>query len=139
MSDTEVAYLTPAWGEALAESANASETFRAAAAGLDLAIGQEITDAETAEPSEGQAIRYTLRFSEGALEVEWGTVERADVVFVLSRDTADRMHEGALNAQQAFVLGKLRVRGNPERLLGAREVFLQLDDVFGDLRSRTRG
>lgn len=134
MSDPDVEYLTPAWGEALQAGANAAPAFRAAVGGLELAIGQEISP--EGEADEAAPILYTLRFADGSLTVEWGTIDGADVVFALSPDTARRMHDGTLNAQQAFVLGKLAVRGNPERLLGARDAFLQLTDVFGELRAR---
>lgn len=136
-----VRFLTPEWAAALEAEANASGAFRSAAAGVSLTIQQEILpdSAPADEGSEGasEAVRYALTFEDGALSVTWGGVGTPDVTFVQSRDTAERIQRGDLNAQQAFVLGKLRVRGSPERLLRARDAFVGLVDVFTGLRERT--
>lgn len=128
MPETTLDFLTPAWADALEEAVNASDAFREAAHGLHLTIQQEIEDEEG----------YALTFGDGELRVRWGQVGDADVTFVQSRDTAGRISRGELNAQQAFVLGKLRVRGNLERLLSARDAFIQLEGAFAGLRARTR-
>lgn len=123
-------FLTPEWAAALEEAANASDAFREAAQGVRLTIQQEVTG------SNGEAVHYALAFDDGSLRVHWGPVEDADVTFVQSRDTAERISRGELNAQKAFVLGKLRVRGDLERLLSVRDAFARLDDAFGDVRAR---
>ena len=127
MSSPTVQFLSPEWGAALEAAANASPGFREAADALSLTIQQEIEDGDA----------YALTFADGALEVRWGVVDDADVVFAQNRDTAERICRGDLNAQQAFVLGKLRVRGDLARLLPARDAFVQLERAFEELRDRT--
>lgn len=119
-------FLTPEWGAAIEEAANASDAFREAARGVELTIRQEV-----------DGLRYALRFGDGRLRVEWGDVDGADVTFAQTRDTAERISRGELNAQQAFVLGKLRVRGDLERLLPARDAFARLEGAFAEVRGRT--
>lgn len=136
-----VRFLTPEWGAALEAAANASEEFRRAVEAVTLTILQEITpdgDDEGGDDGGGGegSVRYALAFGGGRLEVRWGERE-GDVTFAQTRDTAERISRGDLNAQQAFVLGKLRVRGDLERLLSARDAFARLGDAFSDLRART--
>lgn len=127
MAPATVQFLTPEWGTALEAAANATPGFRDAADAVSLTIQQEIEGGDA----------YALTFADGALHVRWGVVDDADVVFAQNRDTAERISRGDLNAQQAFVLGKLRVRGDLARLLPARDAFVQLEGAFEKLRDRT--
>ena len=131
MSDDHFAFLTPEWAEALEAAANASDAFVDAVQGVELIIEQEVA-------VDGLApVRYALAFAGGRLRVHWGGVADPDVVFAQSRDTAERINRGELNAQQAFVLGKLRVSGDLERLLAAREAFSRLEGAFAVIRAHT--
>lgn len=132
MTPGEVEFLTPEWAAALEEEANASEALRRAARGVHLTIQQEVTDAET------EGLHYALRFEDGVVRVLWGRAEAPDVTFVQTRATAEALSRGTLNAQQAFMLGKLRVRGNLPKLMAVRDAFAELEDVLAALRARTR-
>ena len=55
-----------------------------------------------------------------------------------SWDTAVAVATGALNAQEAFIGGQIRLHGDQARLLAAQPVFGALDAVFADVRARTR-
>ena len=131
MSDDHLAFLTPEWAGALEAAANSSDAFVEAVRGVELTIEQEIA-VDGVPP-----VRFALAFGDGRLRVHWGGVTDPDVVFAQSRDTAERINRGELNAQQAFVLGKLRVRGDLERLLAAREAFGRLEGAFAAIRART--
>lgn len=130
-----VEFLTSEWAGALEDAANSSDAFREACRGVDFTIRQEI---RAAEGDDEVVAAYVLRFDDGALDVTWDPDDAADVTFVQSRDAAEAISRGELNAQQAFVLGKLRVRGDLERLGSVRDAFAQLQDVFADVRARTR-
>lgn len=130
-----VEFLTREWAQALEDAANQSPAFRDACRDVGLTIRQEIL---ATEGSDDVVAAYTLGFHDGELSVTWDSDDDADVTFVQSRDAAEAIGRGDLNAQQAFVLGKLRVRGDLERLTSVREAFSQLEDVFADVRSRTR-
>ncbi len=132
MADDDVTFLTREWAEALDEAARASQELRDATSGVTLTIQQEVDD------DEGGQVRYALVLDDGAAEVVWGGVERPDVTFVQSRDAAEQLSRGELNAQGAFVLGKLRVRGDVEKLVSARDAFATFEgDVFARVRERT--
>ncbi len=51
-----------------------------------------------------------------------------------SWDTAVAVATGALNAQEAFVNGQIRLRGDQQRLLDSQPLFGALDSVFSDGR-----
>ena len=53
-------------------------------------------------------------------------------------DTAVAVATGALNAQEAFVNGHIRLFGDQQRLLDAQPVFGALDAVFTDVRGTHR-
>lgn len=131
MDTVTVRFLTPEWGRALEETARASDALREACQGVELVLQQEISG------SDDDAVRYAFCFDDGSVSVAWGGVDRPDVTFVQSRETAEALSRGALNAQQAFVLGKLRVRGDIDKLVSARDAFVELQDVFVDVRART--
>lgn len=125
--DMEVEFLTPEWADALATAANDSEEFGQATDGVALTVQQEIEGAT-----------YALVFADGRLEVRWGGVDDPDVTLVQDRATAEALSRGTMNAQQAFMRGKLRLRGDLSKLTGARHALLRLDDAFASLRARTR-
>ena len=52
--------------------------------------------------------------------------------------TAVAVATGELNAQEAFVNGRIRLFGDQQALLDAQPVFGALDAVFVDVRERTR-
>ena len=54
-----------------------------------------------------------------------------------SWDTAVAVATGALNAQEAFIDGQIRLHGDQQRLLDAQPVFGALDAVFADVRAST--
>jgi putative sterol carrier protein len=55
-----------------------------------------------------------------------------------SYETAVAVATGELNAQEAFVTGKILLFGDREALMQAQEVFAALDTVFNTVRTRTR-
>lgn len=133
MAEGTLRFLTPEWAVALEAAGNASEALRAATLGVDLTLQQVITGGG----EEKDEVRYALRFRDGTFSVEWGDVADADVTFVQDRSTAVGLNRGDLNAQLAFMVGKLKVRGDPARLTSIRDAFLELEDVFAGLRERT--
>jgi putative sterol carrier protein len=51
--------------------------------------------------------------------------------------TAVAVATGELNAQEAFVGGRIRLFGDQQKLLDAQPVFGALDTVFATVRDRT--
>ena len=54
-----------------------------------------------------------------------------------SWDTAVAVATGTLNAQEAFVTGQIRLRGDQQRLLDSQPLFGALDSVFTTVRAET--
>ena len=54
-----------------------------------------------------------------------------------SWDTAVGVATGTLNAQEAFINGRILLHGDQQRLLASQPVFGALDAVFSAVRTRT--
>ena len=51
--------------------------------------------------------------------------------------TAVAVATGQLNAQEAFVTGRILLTGDRELLMASLDVFAALDSVFNEVRART--
>lgn len=132
MAPTTVRFLTPEWVAALDEAAAGASELRTASRGVELVVEQEVGG------DGGEPVRYVFELGDGEVRFRWGGASQPDVTLVQSAETAEALSRGELNAQQAFVLGKLRIRGNVEKLLEARDALSRLEaDVFAGVRSRT--
>ena len=60
-----------------------------------------------------------------------------DVKFVQDWDTAVGVATGVLNAQEAFIKGRIVLYGDQQKLLASQPVFRALDDVFNEVRLLT--
>ena len=52
-------------------------------------------------------------------------------------DTAVAVATGQLNAQEAFINGRIRLTGDQQKLLDSQPVFGALDAVFANVRAGT--
>jgi hypothetical protein len=128
---TNVRYLSLDWIDELARVVAADETLRALAAEHDIGVTQVVSDGP-----EGDVI-YHLQVGDGVATFGAGAAEPEHVRMEQSWDTAVAVATGTLNAQEAFVNGRIRLFGDQQRLLQAQPVFGALDAVFSDVRSRT--
>ena len=80
---------------------------------------------------------YHLQVGDGAASFGAGAAEPEHVRMEQTWDTAVAVATGSLNAQEAFVNGRIRLFGDQQRLLDAQPVFGALDAVFTDVRERT--
>ena len=60
-----------------------------------------------------------------------------DVRFEQDWETATAVATDKLNAQQAFITGRIRLYGNQEKLVASTPVFAALDQVFSTVRTFT--
>jgi SCP-2 sterol transfer family len=91
-------------------------------------IAQEIVD-------EAHPVRYVV-----VLDGNGGRIDAdgpGDVTFVSDRQTAAELAQGSLNAQGALTSGKLKLRGEVDRLAAAGAALAQLGDLLDDLRANT--
>src|SRR4051794_20553269 len=97
-------------------------------AGLDpgqrLVLGQEVGD----EPT-GVVPCQLVVPADGVRVVSDGDTP-ADLTFVCDYPTAVALAQGATNAQEVLMGGRLQLRGDVERFSAARDALLSLGDVF---------
>ena len=127
-----VRYLSLGWIDAVA--GNVASDVRLAALAHDHEIG--FTQVVSAGP-EGDVV-YHLQVGGGSIQFATGPAEPEHVRMEQTWDTAVAVAIGALNAQEAFVNGHIRLHGDQQRLLDAQPIFGALDTVFSTVRDTTR-
>jgi len=118
-------YLSDEWIEAVARTVAEADELRTPAAGslvVDHVVGDDA---------------YHVTVGPGGVRVGKGRAERADVVITQDHETAAAIARGELNAQQAFISGRVRFRGDVDRLIAAQAVFAALDRLLAPVRAVT--
>jgi hypothetical protein len=126
-----VRYLSLDWLDALTVQVTSSDDLRAAAEGRTLGVTQVVTDGP-----EGDVV-YHLQVADGQATFGPGRAEPEDVCFTQDWETAVGVATGTINAQDAFVHGRVRFHGDPQLLLDNQPVFKALDRVFTTVREQT--
>jgi putative sterol carrier protein len=126
-----IRYLSLEWIEALTAEVAASAAMQEAADGTRLGVTQVVTDGPEGE------ITYHLQVDDGEASFGAGPAEPEDVRFVQDWQTAVAVATGTLNAQEAFIGGRIRLTGDQQKLLDSQPVFRALDGVFNAVRPRT--
>jgi len=127
-----VRYLSLDWIRDLTREVAGSETLGALAD--EHAIG--VTQVVTGGP-EGD-VTYHLQVGGGEAGFGAGAADPEHVRMEQDWDTAVAVATGELNAQEAFVTGRIRFFGDQQALMDAQPVFGALDGVFSTVRQRTR-
>jgi len=127
-----IRYLSLAWIRELSREVAESETMRDLAAEHHIGVTQIVTDGP-----EGNVV-YHLQVGDGDATFGAGPADPEDVRMQQDWATAVGVATGALNAQEAFITGKIAVAGDPQQLVAAQPVFGALDAVFASVRERTR-
>ncbi len=130
--DTSVRYLSLAWLRELSREVAESETLTALAADHTIGITQTVTDGP-----EGH-VTYHLQVGDGTASFGAGPADPEDVRMEQEWDTAVAVATGEMNAQEAFITGRILLFGNQQALMEAQPVFAALDAVFSTVRQRTR-
>jgi putative sterol carrier protein len=126
-----IRYLSLEWIEALTSEVAASATMREAADGRRLGVTQVVTGGPEGE------VTYHLQVADGSAEFGAGPAQHEDVRFVQDWETAVAVANGELNAQEAFIGGRIRLSGDQQKLLDSQSVFRALDGVFQAVRPLT--
>ena len=119
-------FLSPAWIDALDEAGRGASV----ADEVRVVVQQVVLD-------DGREVAYAVRVADGAVRVEPGRVDDADVTFTLDRATARAIARGDLSAQSAFLAGDLRVGGDLTVVLEGSRALAALADVFAAARAGT--
>lgn len=131
-NDEMINYLSLAWIRELSREVRESEELS------DLALRHTIGVTQVVEDGPDGDVTYHLQIADGVAAFGAGPADPEDVRMQQSYATAVAVATGELNAQEAFVTGKILLFGDREALMGAQEVFAALDSVFNSVRTRTR-
>jgi putative sterol carrier protein len=131
MSPQPVRYLSLEWIDALSTEVAASDELRAAAGAQSIGVTQSVR----AGP-EGDVV-YHLQVADGQVSFGAGGAWPEDVRMEQDWVTAVAVATGELNAQEAFLTGRVRLSGDQQKLIAAQPIFAALDVVFGSVRART--
>lgn len=126
-----VRYLSLAWIDALSQEVANSSELGALANSHRIAVTQVVTGGPEGD------VTYHLRLGDGTATFGAGPADDADVCMEQSWDTAAAVATGQLNAQEAFLKGRIRLTGNQQKLIESQPVFAALDKVFAAVREQT--
>jgi putative sterol carrier protein len=127
-----VRYLSLAWIRELGREVGASETLAELARDHRIGVTQVVTDGPEGD------VTYHLQVGGGTAAFGAGRADPEDLAMEQDWATAVAVATGELNAQEAFITGRIRLHGDQQALLGAQPVFAALDAVFSSVRERTR-
>lgn len=126
-----IRYLSLEWLDALTAEVAASTDLQQLAGQHTVGITQVVTDGP-----EGTVI-YHLQVGGGQATFGPGQAFPEDVRMEQTWETATGVATGAINAQEAFIKGRIRLTGDQQKLMEAVPVFKALDTVFATVRTRT--
>jgi hypothetical protein len=124
-------FLSDAWIAELDRAASATPDLATEADAVPVVVEQVVRRADHTE------FAYHLVFGPTGARVRPGPAESPDLVILTDEETARGLARGTLNAQQAAVAGRLKLRGHAERLRDAGELLRAAGDVFRTVREGT--
>ena len=132
MADPSVRYLSLAWLHELTREVSESEPLAVLAHDHEIGVTQVISDGPEGD------VTYHLQVADGAATFGAGPADPEHVRMEQDWTTAVAVATGELNAQEAFVTGRIRFFGNQQLLIDSQPVFAALDGVFSSVRERTQ-
>jgi len=131
MSGQSVRYLSLEWIDALTSAVTASAELRSLAGEHTIGVTQTVTGGPEGD------VTYHLLVADGVASFGPGSAFPEDVRFEQDWETAVAVATNVLNAQQAFITGRIRLTGDPQKLSSSTPVFAALDAVFSSVREIT--
>jgi putative sterol carrier protein len=126
-----IRYLSLDWINALADEVAASDQMREIAGTHCIGVTQVVSDGPEGD------VTYHLSVGDGSATFGAGPADPEDVKMEQDWETAVAVATGELNAQEAFIGGRIRLFGDQQKLLESQPVFGALDAVFATVRERT--
>ena len=123
-----VKFLTDEWASTMTEKLNASDDFKSAAANQQVKLQQVVTD--TPDGGEG---KYYFTIDNGAAQVALGELSDAEATITQNYETAVAINKQELNAQNAFMQGKIKISGNMMKLMQLKGVFTAMPKAVDDV------
>jgi putative sterol carrier protein len=113
-----VKFLSEEWAKEMTNALNSSDEFKQVAATQQVKLQQVVSDA----PDAGE-VKYYFSLDGGNAEVALGEISDAEATISQNYETATAINKQELNAQQAFMQGKLKISGNMMKLMQLQSVF----------------
>ena len=126
-----IRYLSLEWLDALTAEVQASTELQALANDHQIGVTQVVTDGP-----EG-TVNYHLQVGDGVARFGGGQAFLEDVRMAQTWETATGVATGSMNAQEAFIKGRILLTGSQQKLMDSQPVFAALDTVFRSVRERT--
>ena len=126
-----VRYLSLDWIDALTAEVAASDNLRDIAETHRIGVTQVVSNGPEGD------VTYHLSVGNGEASFGAGPADPEAVKMQQDWDTAVAVATGELNAQEAFIGGRIRLFGDQQALLDSQPVFGALDAVFASVRDRT--
>lgn len=126
-----IRYLSLEWLDALTTEVAASTALQQLAGEHTIGVTQVVT-----QGPEGTIV-YHLQVGDGTASFGAGSAFPEDVRMEQTWETAVGVATGELNAQEAFIKGRILLTGSQQKLVEAQPVFGALDAVFTSVRERT--
>ena len=126
-----IRYLSLDWINALSDEVANSDHMR------DLANTHRIGVTQVVSNGPEGDVTYHLTVGDGAASFGAGPADPEDVKMQQDWDTAVAVATGELNAQEAFIGGRILLFGDQQKLLESQPVFGALEAVFATVRERT--
>jgi putative sterol carrier protein len=126
-----IRYLSLEWLDALTAEVAASAELQELAQQYTIGVTQVVSDGP-----EGTVI-YHLQVGDGTASFGAGQAFPEDVRMEQTWETATAVATGTLNAQEAFIKGRILLTGSQQVLVESQPVFAALDTVFRTVRDRT--
>lgn len=126
-----VRYLSLEWIDALTAAVAADEAMQRAAAENTIAITQVVTGTPEGD------VTYHLAVSEGRAVFGPGAAVDEDLRMMQDWATAVGVATRTLNPQDALIDGRIRLGGDPMKLMAAESLFAALDGIFNEVSKHT--
>ena len=126
-----IRYLSLDWINALSDAVANSDHMRKVAATHRIGVTQVVSNGPEGD------VTYHLTVGDGSASFGAGPADPEDVKMQQDWDTAVAVATGELNAQEAFIGGRILLFGDQQKLLESQPVFGALDAVFATVRERT--
>jgi putative sterol carrier protein len=123
-----VKFLTEEWAQAISDALNSSDDFKKAATGQAAKIQQVVTDTP-----DGSEVKYYFTLDNGSADVSLGELTDAEATISQNYDTAAAINKQELNAQNAFMQGKLKISGNMMKLMQLQGVINAMPKAVADV------
>ena len=126
-----VDYLSNEWIRAVAEGIKLNSEIAAVARDNTVSVTQIVTGTPHGD------VTYHLESRDGKIVFASGPATVSDIAFTQDWQTAVGVAMGKINAQEAFISGKIRFKGDHERVIATQPLFLALDQVFSAVNANT--